>query len=431
MMATPKILMVTLPEFGHANVTIAVAQALLEQCPRAELHIASCVSLKPVIDDAFNNVADANINFHVLDGPPLTVCLERDPDLTNRFMSISMLKPGFWNTPTITKYLLMRIFLPWSTDEFVTMFDQTTTLIKSISPDICTVDCLHSPALTAARHLCSQANNEPVTRRCKLVMLSPHSLKDLTHHFEAPSHLFTKWPVMGSAIPMPIPWYLVPFNFYFLLRMTFAVVTDKEQPAKVASIQSATGISDLSVSTYASAIGDGLQHIDRVLVSSCPEVDFPLELVNAPRKYLDKIIGCSPMLRDAAPLMDIDEALAQWMKGGLVVYINLGSLCETSESEAVEMAKALRLLLNESSQRGSSRDAMRVLWKLKKDETRGPKYDTSPGSAVFDILGNEIENDRVRIVDWIKAVPRSVLETGHVVCAITHGGASSFYEAIT
>ncbi|KAK3294448.1 uncharacterized protein B0H64DRAFT_418347 [Chaetomium fimeti] len=36
----------------------------------------------------------------------------------------------------------------------------------------------------------------------------------------------------------------------------------------------------------------------------------------------------------------------------------------------------------------------------------------------------------VRIVDWLEAEPMAVLETGVVVCAVHHGGANSFLEAV-
>ncbi|KAK7421821.1 hypothetical protein QQX98_002037 [Neonectria punicea] len=432
-MAPPKILMVMASELGHANVFLATAQALLEQAPDAELHLASFASLKPTIDEALAHIKDSNVTFHALPGPSVSEAINRDPDPANRMQPTALLKPGFRNTPAATRFFLTRIFLSWTADEFVAIFNETNLLIGALAPDVFIVDGLLSPVLTAAKHHHAQVNTkDDVPTPFKLVLLSPNSIKDVAHHLEPPKNLITKWPITGAAMLMPIPWYLIPLNFYFLLRLIFTLVTDKHVPDQVASIRAKTGLPELEVSTFATIVQDGLKDIDFVLLSSRLEVDFPtLDLANVPRAYMGKLIGCGPILRAAAPLAESDASLAKWMKGGPVVTINLGTVCQVSEDEAVEMARSLRQLLDEGAKRGGNWSEMRILWKLKKDPGRGPKYHADRGSALFDVLGKEIEADRVRIMDWIVAEPNSILNTGDVVCSVTHGGASSFFDALT
>ncbi|KAH8733456.1 hypothetical protein BGZ61DRAFT_160072 [Ilyonectria robusta] len=432
-MATPKILMAMVSELGHANVFIATAQALLEQAPNTELHIASFARLKPAIDEAFADIKGANVTFHALPGPVITECINRDPNPNNRMLSTALLKPGFRNTPAASRFFLTRLFLAWTPEEYVAIFNETNALLDSLSPNVFIVDGLLSPALTAGKHRRTQIDTKgEVPTPFKLVLLSPNSIKDLASHLEPPQNLIAKWPITGAAMLMPIPWYLIPLNFYFLLRLIFTLVTDKHMPAKIAAIRTLTGLPELDVSTFASIVQDGLKGIDHVLLSSRLEVDFPsLDLANAPRAYMDKLIGCGPILRAAPPLTESDPLLAKWMKDGPVVTINLGTVCQVSEDEAVEMARALRMMLDEAARRGGNSTGMRILWKLKKDPARGPEYHTGPGSATFDILGKEIEADRVRIVDWIVAEPNSILNTGDAICSVTHGGASSFYDGLT
>jgi hypothetical protein len=47
-----------------------------------------------------------------------------------------------------------------------------------------------------------------------------------------------------------------------------------------------------------------------------------------------------------------------------------------------------------------------------------------------EVLGREMDEDRVRVVGWLEAEPAAVLTTGRVVCSVHHGGANSYYEAV-
>jgi hypothetical protein len=141
---------------------------------------------------------------------------------------------------------------------------------------------------------------------------------------------------------------------------------------------------------------------------------------------MDRIFGCGPILR---PLEDINGDLAAWLSRGPVIYINLGTHCLTSETEAVEMARSLKNLIDRASSK-QKLPRLQVLWKLKKDLKRSGDFGVGPGSAVHTVLSNEIDKDRVRIVNWVASEPSSILETGNVLCAVSHGGANSYNEVV-
>lgn len=88
------------------------------------------------------------------------------------------------------------------------------------------------------------------------------------------------------------------------------------------------------------------------------------------------------------------------------------------------MAKALRIVIDKTQK---SLPGLQVLWKLKKFGD----WEVKPGgSEVYNILKDEIDADRIRVVKWVTAEPMSVLRSGHIVCSVHHGGANSYYEAV-
>ena len=225
---------------------------------------------------------------------------------------------------------------------------------------------------------------------------------------------------------MPLSWFGTLQNYYFYRRIVRILTNDREVPAWQAEVRRLAGLPDLEVASMMTLVGGGAAHMDRVMLSSSPELDFPeLDTACGPAEYRSKIVPCGPILRSAVPLAESDPELAEWSRKGPVVYINLGTLCRVEEHEMLEMARALRIMLDKAANKD-----LRVLWKVAKEIKRGKEYDTGPGSAVHGILGREMDRDTVRIVEWVKGEPAALLDSGAVVCSITHGGASSFYEAV-
>jgi hypothetical protein len=206
------------------------------------------------------------------------------------------------------------------------------------------------------------------------------------------------------------------------------LVTDKRLPSISSRLKSELG-QDASIMTanelgVLKAAPPGL----RILVANSPELDYPFSVLP------DHVIPCGPIIRAAPSVKDIDPELAEWLTRGPTVYVNLGTHLTATATEAAEMARALReiILLAE----GSEHSRLQVLWKLKRKSNEGsstgmdPKEYPGIWGEIRDVLGPFMYEDRVRITDWVTAEPKSVLESGNIICSVNHGGASSFHEAI-
>lgn len=66
----------------------------------------------------------------------------------------------------------------------------------------------------------------------------------------------------------------------------------------------------------------------------------------------------------------------------------------------------------------------------KLDENEDATEDSEPWLDVEAIMSPFIKQNRVKITDWFTAEPKSILESGHLVCCVSHGGSNSFHEAL-
>lgn len=147
----------------------------------------------------------------------------------------------------------------------------------------------------------------------------------------------------------------------------------------------------------------------------------------------DVIAPCGPIVRHSQSLAITDPDLNAWLARGPTIYVNLGTQFKITAAEALVFALALRDLLDAAEKN------LQVMWKVKR-RTEGSEGNQTSGSrelswdgewkAVRDALLPEIEADRVRIVSWVDADPCAVLQSGHIVCSVHHGGASSHHEAL-
>ncbi|CAH0034102.1 unnamed protein product [Clonostachys rhizophaga] len=422
-MAPPKVLMLVNAELGQANVFIATAHALLQENPGVDIHFASFPALQETLRDALGGAGDhgsAPFTFHPLPGRAMFKCFQEEEDLNNNIHTVSLQKPGVWNSPNSQKFIMTKAFLCWTAEEFASIYKSADAIIDHVKPDIVLVDTIFTPAITAARDI--RANGP---KDYKLAILSPNTLKDFVHHLEPGLAAFWKWPVVASANIMPIPWYWIPFNIYLVLRMIWLVLTNKNVANMGKKVGKLVGSPNLEIAENISLCHNNMKGIDKIFIGSRAEVDFPqLDLVNLPQDYWAKIVPCGPIVR---PVQPIDAELSAWLQRRPTVLVNLGSHCVVNETEAVDMARSLRQMLDHSRKSGKE---LQVLWKMKKDSIRSPDLETGPGSVLYEVLGSEIDKDIVRIVQWLSSEPNSILGTGTVVCVINHGGANSFYEAV-
>lgn len=158
------------------------------------------------------------------------------------------------------------------------------------------------------------------------------------------------------------------------------------------------------------------------LLASSPEIEYPMTLP-------EHVTSCGPIYMALDAVENEDADLAAWLARAPTVLIVLGSHTFYNEEDATEMMRAIRTVLD-----GDER--VQVLWKLKTEDNSN-NIDASEGylfsgtnSTVSDEVSSLLSTGRVRIQSWLTADPASILESGHIVCYVHHGGANSFLEAI-
>jgi hypothetical protein len=158
----------------------------------------------------------------------------------------------------------------------------------------------------------------------------------------------------------------------------------------------------------------------KFLVGSLQELEFP-EMV-----LPSHILPCGPIIMSAKPLGDVDPGLGAWLSRRPTLYINLGTICKIEEERALELARAVVVVLEQAQLTAFLASGLQVLWKLSKFG----QYSTDTGSKMHKILNHWVDEGWVRIVDWLEPEPIAVLESGHAACIVHHGGANSFNEAV-
>lgn len=219
---------------------------------------------------------------------------------------------------------------------------------------------------------------------------------------------------------------LFPINFLLLAYFVF-MSRDNSHENEVSSYMKQSKDSEIQILTLRRLAMDNNLGI-KILVANLPEIEYPFAVIP------EHIVPCGPMIGPAKPLLETDPNLCRWLDRGPTIYINLGTHNVTTEDAAVEMAAALKGVLDEArSWSGHALSELQVLWKLVPDPSEPGDYDLgirAPGSRIRDVLGRYIDMDLVRITRWVTAEPSTILEHESVVLSIHHGGANSFLEAV-
>jgi hypothetical protein len=149
------------------------------------------------------------------------------------------------------------------------------------------------------------------------------------------------------------------------------------------------------------------------ITQSSPEVDFPVSVIP------DNIKPCGPITLSTASAVEQDPELASWLERAPTVLINLGSWFDYDEKSTIAMARAVKMVLEQTD--------VQVLWKFNKRKDRTPVAEFSEDalSAVSEHLGS-----RLRMESWISIDPATMLESGNIVVSVHHGGSSCYHEAI-
>ncbi|KAK5999129.1 Glycosyltransferase sdnJ [Cladobotryum mycophilum] len=405
-----KFLFITNVDRGEANVCLAAAYALIQADPDVEIHFATFAGLEDDIEAVWRHacltVPGAKpITFHKLNGLPMSdalpECIQRNGVPRDYVLNAS---PGFRSTPRIIR-AITAVFVPYTGPQMVDIVTAIIQIIGEVNADAVVVNSLMSAGITACWHL-----------GIRFTCLSPNSIKEFTAHLQPRAQGVWKFPTLYSGFRYPVPWYLIPANIYYLIVLIIAFRSDKNTIEVATHLQSQMGITLRTAIDFLRGIPPNL----KVIVGTLPELDFPLSVIPP------HIFPCGPMIRAAPPISESDPELAGWLAQGPTILLNLGSLCKINEDRAIEMALALRTVLDKASEQ-SWGASLQVLWKLSKI---GEYKVVEPGATIYHILEEELKTDRVRIVNWVQAQPISILQSGHIVCSIHHGGANSYNEAI-
>jgi hypothetical protein len=181
---------------------------------------------------------------------------------------------------------------------------------------------------------------------------------------------------------------------------------------------------------------DSWQKENHYLVPSIPETDFPCRVKS-------NVYPCGPILLPVTPVTEADPGLEKWLSANSTVLINLGSHIRLDNDMIKEFSVGLKVLLDR-------RPKIQMLWKLKTsggmplpaikpkekrqnvavtESNKGEDFGAFDPTSL-DALASEIESGRVKVMEWMSVDPLAVLQTGHVVCSVHHGGSNSFHEAL-
>ncbi|KAK1759120.1 hypothetical protein QBC47DRAFT_315170 [Echria macrotheca] len=421
-----KVLFLTNSDFGQANVVLAVAHALLvRRGPDVEIHIASFGSLRDPVSKTSEfalrtsgKLGTRQIIFHEIDGISWGPAAWR-PEVG--YVEINDQVPNFSNALRAVLGI-SAVMLPWRPEEFLDIYRQLEGIISKVKPDVAVADVLLTPATTLCHYL-----------SLNWVVLAPNTIKDFALPSQPGLAMLWKYPLTCSALPFPLPWSSIPRNIVLCLAAGYGLLTSTR-------VKNTTRILGQNVDPSIQLITANELGVLRpappglkVLCAISPDLDYPVRVLPP------NLEPCGPIVR-AVPSLGADEPLNKWLLRRPTIYINLGTHMKASPEEGVEMALALRDVLDHAASSTSAlandeQGEPQILWKLGRKTSRpGEKIerDVFDGEwrGVLDVLTRDMDHDRVRITDWVEAEPKSILESGGVVCSISHGGANSFYEAL-
>ncbi|KAH6680076.1 UDP-glucoronosyl and UDP-glucosyl transferase [Plectosphaerella plurivora] len=396
-MADPKrILFMTCSERGQSNVFIAVIQELGLIDPSVDLHLCS---FSPLAKTAA--ALDRPPVFHELTEPPVVDILFNS--LESGFPQQAALHPTVWNAHRGSN-VVSRVGCPWTPEQMSRLVRQMQAIIKDVQPDLIVIDNLFAPAITVC----------VAQKEIQWIILSPNSYREFITSFQPKLAVFWKYAVPRAIIPYPVPWYLILSNIYQLFLYIVTPPLSKWFRAHAKNMRENHGIEFADISYIPQMLNPHPGF--KVLCPSLPETDFPFDI------YPPHVQGCGPIVLPAPPVSEVDPELASWLAKRPTILVALGTHAAYTDDEAAELGGSLRRVLAEARRLGKD---LQVLWKLKRVETG------EAGLAKIHASIGEEFLPLVRITSWLKPDPIAILQTGSIVCAVSHGGANSSWEALS
>ncbi|KAI0914220.1 hypothetical protein F4823DRAFT_573654 [Ustulina deusta] len=391
------VLFLTNDEHGLSNVFVATAYTLLERHPEVEVHYASFPSIARKLERVSERARQIrpsarSIVYHKLPNPSFLASVVE----TGLRPDTIIHPPGLAGLDTILRSMPL-LTSPWSGEDHMTLFQKITDIIDEVDPSLLVLDVFVRPAHDAARN------------RSRLhAFISPLTPIE-TFPLEQPyGGWLWKYPIQGSGIPYPVPWTKLPENIYINIRYFYAMLRMRHYTAVQKYLES-NGIIH-PVNWF------NLRNADVPwFTQALPGASTPVDVLPQNVTLTGPIILSLSRAEEQAP------ALTEWLARTPTVLLSLGSLFIWTEAHATAMAQAIADML-------VWRSDLQVLWKFVKApiDNEGTTY----GDEFMTPLRPFLEDGRLRIESWLDVQPVSLLETGHIVASVHHGGAGCYHEAL-
>ncbi|KAI0418908.1 hypothetical protein F5X98DRAFT_362854 [Xylaria grammica] len=389
------VLFFTNSDFGQANVVLSTVYELLRQ-NRLDVHVVSWAPLQPRLESLERRVQEEtlsqsrpSITFHNLASFP--GFLDFAKKNVNRRKADVPHPPGRLGAERIA-LLAVRFLSAWGPEAHLALLGWAADLTKELDPALVVVDPHLVPVHDMARSL-----------KRKYAVLSPCTLAEGLISEQPWLSAYWKYPAFSTGFPYPLPWSSLWENYY--CKRTIENAVYDPQVKAINEARSAQGLHE-PLGSFTPWVKD-VPHI----CPSLPEIDLPLN-------FPANVHNCGPIMLPTPPMEESDPDLLAWIQKRPTVLMALGTHFEAYAATVREQAIGLRVLLD-------ARPDIQVLWKLKAEETS----EGDGKESLNTILGEQIENGRVRIESWLKPDPVAILRSGHIVCAVHHGGGNSYFES--
>ncbi|KAI0517720.1 UDP-Glycosyltransferase/glycogen phosphorylase [Xylaria bambusicola] len=376
-------------DYGLSNVHVATAQALLERHTHVQLHFSSFKGMAPRLERLSSHKKTSQgkeVMFHPIDGlSVIDSCRTFGKNTSN-----SIHPPGWAGISQLCKD--MQLFIsPWTGEDHLAIYEQLSRIIDEVNPAVVVLDTLFRPAIDATRD-----------KNRLHAIISPNTLIENFPAEQPWGKMFWKYPALGSGFPYPVPWNKIPENILLNLKFISTMLWMPDIRDKQRYLES-KGLKD-PINFFA------LHRPDVPWLSqTMPEAAIPVDVIP------QNVTCTGPITLSVGTVAEQDEELAEWLIRAPTVLVNLGSGFEFSEQNAIIMAEAITKILDSSN--------VQVLWKIKKDSSYTDQF-LEPLLPFADV-------GRVKVERWLAADPSSLLESGHVIASVHHGGSGCYHEAIS
>lgn len=313
-MERPRILFLTSPEHGQANVQLAVIASLKKQhAHEVDIFLASYEEFRPRVPQgaAFKPIHGRGMTSYLKptnnDGGPLRETVQH---ITGA--------PGFFGALSAIRNV-MGIIHPETPEDYVKTVQSLEALIDELKPTLAVVDSFLDPARDAV-----------ISKCLPHVLLNPNTLKEMALADQGLCAFTFPAPCTGYPWPLPLA-AVLPNTLALLYSALHLPLLDANHRAKHAA-RAAAGYT---------------WPIPLIGPRSGPALCVSHRHLDWPFKVPEDVLPCGPILQDSLPLEETDRGLDAWVCGGerKTVLVGLGSIVRLDEGDARAVLEACGALL--------------------------------------------------------------------------------------